>query len=100
MPYHLSILKKIALVLFLGGCFIWTKRDRFNHWLCNDTSAKTGLVEFGPLPMIPDVPLVIDFPEAEELIIRQQQGLTDQHLKLTDELLKELKEKTDRIKID
>jgi hypothetical protein len=100
MPYHLSSFKKIALVLFLGGCFLWTKRDRFNHWLCNDSVANTGLVEFGPLPMIPDVPLVFDFPEAEELIIPQQQELIDQHLQSTDDLLKDLKEKTDRIKID
>jgi ABC-type Fe3+ transport system substrate-binding protein len=100
MPYHLSYVKKIALVLFLGGCFLWTKRDRFSHWLCNDSVANTGLVEFGPLPMIPDVPLVPDLPEAEELNLPQQHELMEQQIELREKLMKELQEKTDRIKID
>lgn len=58
------------------------------------------MVEFGPLPMMPDVPLIPDFPKTEELLLPEQQELIEQQLQLRDDLLKELKEKTDRIRID
>lgn len=100
MPYHLSIFKRFALVLFLGGCFLWTKKERFQHLLCNDSATTNAFVEFGPLPMMPDVPNIPDFPKEEEFALPQQEELMEQQLKLRDDLLKELKEKTDRIKID
>lgn len=58
------------------------------------------MVEFGPLPMMPDVPLVPDFPHTEELLLPGHQELLEQQLQLKEDLLKELKEKTDKIKID
>jgi hypothetical protein len=100
MPYHLTNFKRFALVLFLGGCFLWTKRDRLHHLLCNESVANNTMVEFGPLPMMPDVPLIPDFPKTEELLLPEQQELIEQQLQLRDDLLKELKEKTDRIRID
>ena len=50
--------------------------------------------------MMPDVPLIPDFPKTEELLLPEQQELIEQQLQLRDDLLKELKEKTDRIRID
>ena len=100
MPYHLSNFKRFALVLFLGGCFLWTKRDRFHHLLCNESFANNAMIEFGPLPMMPDVPVITDFPKTEELLLPEQQALIEQQFQLRDDLLKELKDKTDRIRID
>jgi hypothetical protein len=99
MPYHHSNMKKLALVLFLGGCFLWTKRELVEQWLPADSSNTNALVDFGPLPIIPVVPPVLDFQQQEELLLQQQEFI-DQQLELREKLINELKEKTDRIKID
>jgi hypothetical protein len=100
MPYHHSTFKKFALVLFLGACFFWAKKDLLLHsWSSNFTNAD-AIVEFGPLPMIPEIPEIPDFLQEEELFLPQQQELMEQHLELRKKLMKELQEKTDRIKID
>ncbi len=99
MPYHHSNFKRLALVLFLGGCFLWTKRDLVEQWLPADSSNTNALVEFGPLPIIPEVPPVPDFQQQEEVLL-QQQELIEEQLELREKLMNELKEKTDRIKID
>jgi hypothetical protein len=100
MPYRHSNFKRLALVLFLGGCFLWTKRELLEQWLPADSANPPALVEFGPLPMIPDLPSIPDLLQEEELLLPQQQELMEQQFKLKEELLKELKEKTNRIKIE
>jgi hypothetical protein len=100
MSYHHSNFRKFALVLFLGGCFFWAKRDLLlNSWSSRFTNTD-AMVEFGPLPMIPDLPEIPDFPQEEELFLPQPQELMEQQLELQEKLLKEWQEKTDRIKID
>lgn len=100
MPYHQSNFRRFALVLFLGACFFWAKKDLLlNSWSSNFTSTD-AMVEFGPLPMIPDVPEIPDFSHEEELLLPQQQELMEQQLELQEKLMKELQEKTDKIKID
>ena len=100
MSYHHSNFKRLALVFFLGGCFFWTKRERFEQWLPADSANPTALVEFGPLPMIPDLPSIPDLLQEEELLLPQQQELKEQQLELREKLINELKEKNDRIKIE
>ncbi|QNA45646.1 hypothetical protein [Lacibacter sediminis] len=68
-------------------------------WSSNFTNTD-AMVEFGPLPMIPDVPNIPDFPQEEELLLTQPRELMEQQLELQEKLMKELKEKTDRIKTD
>lgn len=68
-------------------------------WSSNFTNTD-AMVEFGPLPMIPDVPNIPDFPQEEELLLTQPRELMEQQLELQEKLMKELQEKTDRIKID
>ena len=100
MPYHHSNFRRFTLVLFLAGCFFWAEKDLLLHsWSSNFTNTD-AMVEFGPLPMIPDVPEIPDFPQKEELLLPQQQELMELQLELQEKLMKELKEKTDRIKID
>jgi hypothetical protein len=99
MPYHHSNVKRLALVLILGGCFLWTKRDLVEQWLPANSSNTNALVDFGPSPIIPVVPSVPDFQQQEELLL-QQQELIEQQLELREKLMNELKEKTDRIKIN
>ena len=100
MPYHHSKFKKLALVLFLAGCFLWTKRELIEQWLPADSANANALVEFGPFPMMPDIPPIPDLPKEEEFLLPEHQELMEQQLEFREKLLKELKEKTDRIRID
>ncbi|HLO38582.1 MAG TPA: hypothetical protein VK173_08830 [Lacibacter sp.] len=99
MPYHHSNLKRLALVLFLGCSFLWTKRERLERWLSADFVKTNALVEFGPLPMVPDVPPIPDLPQEEEFLLPEHKELMEQQLELREKTMNELKEKTDRIKI-
>lgn len=100
MPYHHSNFRKFALVLFLGSCFFWAKKDLPQQSPSSNFTGTDAMVEFGPLPMIPDVPEIPDLHHEEELLLPQQQELMEQQLELRENLMKELHEKTDRIKID
>lgn len=100
MPYHHSNFRKFALVLFLGACFFWAKKDLLLNSWASDFTSSDAVVEFGPFPMIPDVPEIPDFLHEEELLLPQQEEFMEQQLELREKLMKELQEKTDRIKID
>ena len=99
MSYCHSNFKRLALVLFLGGCFLWTKRDMLAQWLPTDSADTHALVELGPLPLILEIPPIPDLPQEEEFLFPEQQELMEQELELRKKLMNELKEKTDRIKI-
>jgi hypothetical protein len=100
MPYHLSNFKRFSLMLFLVGCFLWTKRDSFNGLHCNKAAPSSALVEFGPMPMLPDIPMMQDFPPTKDILLKEQQELIEQKLQLRDDLLKKVMEKRNRLKID
>ena len=100
MPYHHSNFRRFAFILFLAGCFFWAKRDLLLHSWSSNLTNTDAMVEFGPVPMIPDVPEIPDFLHEEELLLPQQQELMEQQFELREKLMKELQEKTDRIKID
>jgi hypothetical protein len=68
--------------------------------LCKNSAQPSALVEFGPLPMMPDVPLMPDFPATDKTLLQEQQELIEQKLQLRDDLLKKVMEKRNRLKID
>ena len=100
MPYHPSNFKRFLLVVILGGCFLWNKKDSFGGMLCNNSASPGALVEFGPVPMLHDVPMMPDFSPTEEVLLPKQQELIEQKLQLRDNLLRDLMEKRNHLKID
>ena len=96
MPYHLSNVKRFFLVLFLGAGFLWTNRDKLDNLLCYQVATPNALVEFGPLPMMPNVPQLPGFPKEDELLLPQHEKLMEEQLKLREDFMKQIKEKTDR----
>lgn len=99
MPYRHSNFNRLALVLFLGACFLWTKRERLEQWLPADSDNLNALVEFAPLPIIPEAPPIPKLLQEEKLLLPEQPELFEQQFELREKLMNELKEKTDRIKL-